>query len=162
VEDLAQPVTPKVEAPRGMHNGKLDEKGRIKLPAQFQAFLETFTEGKYFVTSTDRMTAQIYPMSVWREQEAKLTSGEIPPKIAKEVLFTANDLGNDQTMDSQGRITFNSELRAELEMDDQPLRLYSELGHIQILTKTVYEAQKQASKANAVSNRELAEGYGLK
>ncbi len=162
MEELAQSVAPKLEAPRGMHNGKLDEKGRIKLPAQFQAFLEQFTEGKFFVTSTDRMTAQIYPIPVWREQEGKLTSGEIPPKIAKEVLFNANDLGNEQTMDSQGRITFNSELRAELEMDDQPLRLYSELGHIQILTKRVYEAQKQASKENAVLNRELAEGYGLK
>jgi len=162
VDELLQSAAPKLEAPRGMHNGKLDEKGRLKLPAQFQAFLEKFTEGKFFVTSTDRTTAQIYPMSIWREQEAKLTSGEIPAKIAKEVLFTANDLGYDQTMDSQGRITFNSELRTELGMDDQPLRLYSELGHIQILTGAVYEAQKRESKANAVSNRELAEGYGLK
>lgn len=145
-----------------MHNGKLDDKGRLKLPAQFQAFLEKFTEGKYFVTSTDRMTAQIYPMSIWLEQEAKLTNGQIPAAIAKKVLFTANDLGQDQTMDSQGRITFNSELRSELGMDDQPLRMYSELGHIQILTGAVYEAQKQASKDDAVANRELAEGYGLK
>lgn len=162
MDEHLQSGVPSFEAPRGMHNGKLDEKGRLKLPAQFQAFLELFPDGKYFVTSTDRMTAQIYPMSIWRENEVRLTSGAIPPKIAKELLFTANDLGQDQTMDSQGRITFNSELREELAMDGQALRLYSELGHIQILTDAVYQAQKRDSKANAASNREQAEGYGLK
>ena len=145
-----------------MYDGKLDEKGRIKLPAEFQAFLEKFPEKKYFVTSTDGVTAQIYPMSVWREEEAKLTSGQIPAEIAKPLLFTANDLGQDQTMDGQGRMTFNSELRAELKMDGQKLRVYSELRHIQILTNDFYIEQKRQSRSNAVSIRAQAEGYGLK
>ncbi len=162
MDEVPQSAATDIEAPRGMHNGRLDEKGRLKLPAQFQSFLELFPDRKYFVTSTDRMMAQIYPMSVWRENEALLKSGAMPPKIAKDVLFTANDLGQDQTMDAQGRITFNSELREELGMDGQALRLYSELGHIQILTDAVYQAQKRDSQANAVSNREQAEGYGLK
>lgn len=162
MDETPQSAAPQFDPPRGMHNGKLDDKGRLKLPAQFQSFLEQFPDARYFVTSTDRMTAQIYPMAIWRENERKLTFGDIPAKIAKELLFTANDLGQDTTMDTQGRITFNSELRQELDMDGHALRLYSELGHIQILTDAVYQAQKRESQANAVANREQAEGYGLK
>ena len=162
MDEPNQSATLLPDPPRGMHNGRLDEKGRLKLPAPFQSFLEQFPEGRYFVTSTDRITAQIYPMSVWRENETKLTGGVIPAKIAKEVLFTANDLGQDATMDTQGRITFNSELRRELGMDTVALRLYSELGHIQVLTDAVYQAQKKESQSNAIANREQAEGYGLK
>ena len=163
MDDVNQSAAaPKPEAPRGMYNGKLDEKGRLKLPAQFQSFLELFADAKFYVTSIDRNTAQIYPMSAWRENEARLTSGVIPPKVAKKILFTSSDLGQDQTMDTQGRITFNSELRAALSMDGQALRLYSELDHIEVLTDLVYQKRKQESLEDAVTAREEAEGFGLK
>lgn len=162
MDEQAQSVAPSYDPPRGMYNGKLDDKNRLKVPAQIQDFLDQFPDKRFFVTSTDRMTAQIYPIAIWRENEAKLTSGEIPAKIAKAVLFTANDLGQDTTMDTQGRITFNSELCEALGMKGQALRLYSELGHIQILTNEIYQAQKRESQGNAVANREQAEGYGLK
>ncbi len=65
-------------------------------------------------------------------------------------------------MDVQGRITFNSELREELGMNGSPLRLFSELNHIEILTDSVYQKRRKEALATAVAKREAAEGYGLK
>ncbi len=144
-----------------MHNGKLDDKGRVKLPVQFQEYLNSFAERKLFVTSIDRSTAQIYPISVWRKNEELLKDFKADPRVAKSVAFNANDLGGDAEMDAQGRVLLNPELRRELDMDGQALRVYSERGRIQILTEVVYQAQRLAAQKAALENVEKMEREGL-
>ena len=144
-----------------MHNGRLDDKGRLKLPAQFQEYLNSFSERKLFVTSIDRSTAQIYPIGTWRENERLLRDFKTDPAVAKRVAFNANDLGGDAEMDGQGRVLINPELRRELDMDGQALRLYSERGRIQVLTEAVYQARKQAAAKAAVESVEAMEREGL-
>lgn len=144
-----------------MYNGKLDDKGRLKLPVQFQEYLNSFTERKLFVTSTDRTTAQIYPIGIWRDNERLLKDFKTDPKVAKTVAFNANDLGADSEMDGQGRVLVNPELRRELDMDGQALRVFSERGHIQILTEAVYQARKQAAIKAALESVEKMEMEGL-
>ena len=144
-----------------MHNGRLDDKGRLKLPVQFQEYLNSFSERRLFVTSIDRSTAQIYPIGIWRENERLLKDFKTDPKTAKAVAFNANDLGADAEMDGQGRILFNPELRRELDMDGQALRVYSERGRIKVLTEAVYQAQKQAAAKSALESAEKMEMEGL-
>ncbi len=145
-----------------MFNGRLDEKGRLKVPTDIQTYLDRFEEKKFFVTSIDGITAQIYPITSWREQQEKLTNGEIPAKIAKRIMFSAMDFGGEATMDSQGRITLNPELRTALDMNTQALRLYTELDHIEILTDKIYKQRREDALTDALSVREEAERYGLK
>ena len=144
-----------------MHNGKLDDKGRLKLPVQFQEYLNSFSERRLFVTSIDRTTAQIYPISVWRENERLLKDFRPDPKVAKAVAFNSNDLGADAEMDNQGRVLFNPELRRELDMDGQALRVYTERGRIKVLTEAVYQAQKQVAAKVAIESVEKMEMEGL-
>ena len=51
-----------VEPPRGMFNGRLDDKGRMKLASALVQYFSALPERKLFVTSLDRRTAQIYPI----------------------------------------------------------------------------------------------------
>jgi DNA-binding transcriptional regulator/RsmH inhibitor MraZ len=144
-----------------MFNGKLDDKGRLKLPVPFQEFLSSLPERRLFVTSTDRRTAQIYPIANWRENQKLLREEKVNKKAANTVLFNAQDLGADGEMEGQGRVTFNSELRKALDMDGQTLRLYWKDGHLLILTETIYEAQKRAAAQEALESKEAMEGVGL-
>src|SRR3981189_3130271 len=102
-----------VEPPRGMYPARMDDRGRVKLPAAFQKFFEALREKKLFVTSLDRRIAQIYPIAVWRQNEMFFQSYRENPRRAHNVEFNANDLGADVEMDAQGRILFNPELRRE-------------------------------------------------
>src|SRR4030081_3792475 len=104
-----------------MYNGKLDDKGRLKLPVPFQEYLASFPERRLFVTSTDRRTAQIYPIVNWRENQKMLREQREDKQAANIVLFNAQDLGADGEMEGQGRVTFNSELRQALDMDGHGL-----------------------------------------
>lgn len=150
-----------IEPPRGRHQAKLDDKGRIKLPVVFQEYLKKFPEQKLFVTSIDRSTAQIYPIAVWRENERLLKEYKGDPQTAKDVVFNANDLGADAEMDGQGRILFNTDLRQELDMEGQTLHLYVEKGRIKVLTEPVYQAERLARAKRAAASAEKMETEGL-
>src|ERR1700738_4671584 len=90
-----------VEPPRGMYPARMDDRGRVKLPAAFQKFFEALREKKLFVTSLDRRTAQIYPVAVWRQNEKFFDTYRDDPRIARNVAFNAADLGAECEMDTQ-------------------------------------------------------------
>ena len=160
-DDQSRDLQP-VEPPRGMYDCRLDDKGRLKLPTAFQAFINSLTEKKLFVTSLDRRIAQIYPMPVWRENEKFFESFRENPQVAQDVAFNANDLGADAEMDTQGRVLFNTALREQLDLENQPLHMYAYRGHVKVLTHAIYEERRQRASKAATENVESLERAGLK
>ena len=145
-----------------MYPCRLDDKGRLKLPSEFQGFLGSLVEKKLFVTSLDRRIAQIYPIAAWRENEKFFESYRENPQVAQDVAFNAADLGADAEMDSQGRVLFNTALRGELDLQGQQLHLYAYRGHIRILTEGIYQERRQRASKAASDNVDLLERAGLK
>ncbi len=125
-----------------MYPGRLDDKGRVKLPATFQQYFAALREKTLFVTSLDRRIAQIYPMAIWRDNEKVFESFRDNPRVAKSVAFNAADLGAETEMDGQGRILLSPELRRELGIENAPVRLFAYRGHIEIMSEKIYEARK--------------------
>src|SRR2546421_13092585 len=105
-----------------MYPARMDDRGRVKLPAAFQKYLESLEEKKLFVTSLDRRIAQIYTMAAWRENEEFLKTYRGDPKVAKNVAFNAADLGAEAEMDAQRRGLFSPELGRELGVENQTVR----------------------------------------
>ena len=150
-----------IEPPRGMYPGKLDEKGRVKLPATFQQYFSALREKTLFVTSLDRRIAQIYPMAVWRQNEKVFESYREDPRAARNVAFNAADLGAEVEMDSQGRVLFSPELRRELGIENAPIRLFAYRGRIEVLSEKIYEERKQQAAQNAAEDVSKLEAAGL-
>jgi MraZ protein len=153
---------PSREAPRGMYTARLDDRGRIKLPAEFHRYLDTFNEN-LFVTSMDRKTARIYLMRTWRENEALFENYHDDPRVARNVAFTAAELGSEAEMDAQGRIPFSSELREALGIENnQQVRLYHNRGRIDVLSDAVFKARQQQASAAPEDDLNKMEGAGLR
>ena len=150
-----------VEPPRGMYPGRLDDKGRLKLPAPFQQYFAALREKKLFVTSLDRRIAQIYPIPVWRQNEKFFETYREDPRIARNVAFNAADLGAEAEMDAQGRILFSSELRRELGIENQPVRLFAYRGRIEVLSEKLYEERKHDAAQTAAEDVTKLEAAGL-
>jgi MraZ protein len=150
-----------VEPPRGIFPSRLDDKGRIKLPVAFQQFLNALREKKVFCTSLDRRIAQIYPIAVWRENEKFFENYRDDPRIARMVAFNANDLGGEAEMDSQGRISFPPELRRELGIENQPVRIFFHKGRIEVLSEAIYEERRQQALQMTVEDLAKLEAAGL-
>jgi MraZ protein len=160
VEVLGQQLL-MIEPPRGMYPGRLDDKGRVKLPATFQQYFAVLKEKKLFVTSLDRRTAQIYPMEVWRTNETFFESYRDNVKLARNIAFNANDLGAEAEMDSQGRVLFSPELRRELGIENQAVRLMAYRGRIEVLSEKIYEERKREAALVSSDDVALLEAAGL-
>ena len=144
-----------------MYPSRLDDKGRLKLPATFQQYFAALREKSLFVTSLDRRTAQIYPMAVWRENEKFFETYRDDPRAARSVAFNAADLGSEAEMDAQGRVLLSPELRRELGIENAPVRLFAYRGRIEVLSEKIYEERKTQAANLAEEDFKRMEAAGL-
>ncbi len=152
---------PRNSPPLGMYPSRMDDKGRIKMPAAFQQYLSSLPEKRLFVTSLDRRIAQIYPIGVWRQNE-KFFQERKNPRLARKLGFNAADMGAEAEMDSQGRITFPPELRRDLGIEEQPVHLYAApSGRIDVLSESLYAERKRESSVVTEEELDEAESYGF-
>jgi MraZ protein len=113
-----------------------------------QKFLSASGEQKVFITSLDEITARIYPISIWRENEKIFAESTDDPEGAEDIAFLANDLGADSELDGQGRVLLPTELRRQLALESQPVWLECYQGAINIFNKAVYDARKSRAREN--------------
>ena len=157
-EEIKAPV----EAPRGIFAARVDEKGRLKLPVNFQAFLNASGGGNVFITSLDYTTGRIYPLALWKKNEEILNAATDDTDTAEDISFAANILGADAEMDNQGRLLVPTDLRRELNMEGQPVWLECFQGGINIYNEKVYEERKQRSRENLADKLKAFKSKGLK
>ncbi|MBI1746040.1 MAG: division/cell wall cluster transcriptional repressor MraZ [Acidobacteria bacterium] len=96
---------------RGNLLAKVDEKGRLKIPASFRKLIEKSFGNEVFITSLDGSCARIYPLKIWTEMEEKISP---PPLMRPErikFLSVANYWGQETAMDNQGRVLIHVRLR---------------------------------------------------
>ena len=150
------------EFPRGRYPGRLDDKGRLKLPAAFAQFFSGLPEKKLFLTSLDRRIAQLYPIAEWRRNEKFFEDFRQNPKAARNILFNARDLGADVEPDAQGRITVHPDLRRDLGLEGTELHLMATKGHVEILTDAIYQERRRKAQERAAQDLELLQMEGLR
>jgi MraZ protein len=144
-----------------MYPTRLDDKGRLKLPAGFQSYFAALREKALFVTSMDRKVALIYPMAIWRDNEKFFESYKDDPRISRALAFNAYDLGAESEMDGQGRILFPPELRRELELESGTLRICAHKGKFEVLSEKLYTQRKEAAAQLTEIDFLKAESAGL-
>jgi MraZ protein len=162
------PVAPNlitIERPRGFHSAKVDPKGRLKIPTAFQEYFKKLGEEKFFVTTTDAVLLDIYPLSVWRENEKRLdapmeTDEEL--MAAEQVRFMANCYGGDATMDGEGRILIPQELRKALGLSESQVYMVLDGGKIAGYNEAEYTKRLAEAKTDLQSKVRLMKLKGFR
>ena len=95
---------------RGNYPTKVDEKGRLKIPASFLEELKEYGN-QFYITSPNGETARIYPMKVWNEIEDKLARLPSTHKSKRKFLMRTSYFGQVVELDGQGRVLMPSVLR---------------------------------------------------
>jgi len=90
---------------------KIDEKGRLKVPATFRKIIEEQYGLECFITSTDGERALVYPLSVWFEFQSRLAKVPSTSEAKRKMLERVNYFGQVGTLDTQGRLLIPAVLR---------------------------------------------------
>jgi MraZ protein len=159
--------TPAVAPPLGIYPARVDERGRLKLPADFQEYLKAIFAGeasqhRVFITSLDLRTVRIYPLSLWSFNENLLEQETDDPETAADLAFLAKDLGGSSELDSQGRVLIPAELRQLLNLESQPVYLDCYKGRISVLTEAVYKEKQSRARENVLEKLSRLEKKGLR
>ena len=100
---------------RGTHPTRVDEKGRLKIPAEFKREIDERYGSQFYITSRDGRVAQIYPFEEWQKIEERLA--KTPNFAAKrKLLDRVNYYGQMADMDAQGRLLIPQILRDSAEV----------------------------------------------
>ena len=96
---------------RGNHPTRVDDKGRLKVPAEFKRVIDEKYGTQFYITSLDGRVAQIYPFEEWERIEQKLASLSTFNPTKKKFLARVNYWGQQVEMDGQGRLLIPQLLR---------------------------------------------------
>jgi len=96
---------------RGNHPTRVDEKGRLKVPAEFKRVIDEKYGTQFYITSFDGKVAQLYPFEEWERIEQKLAGLSTYNPTKKKFLNRVNYWGQQVEMDGQGRLLLPQLLR---------------------------------------------------
>ena len=151
-----------VEPPHSIAQARVDDKGRLKLPAEFLEYLKKLGVDKVFITTVDRELARIYPISVWKANENLFANAGDLAEMAEDVAYIAKVFGGDSEIDGQGRVLMPAALRRELEMESQQVFLDCYNGRINVASKSVHDERVNRAMANLSTKVKTLEAKGLK
>jgi len=99
---------------RGNPKTKLDDRGRLKMPAEFKSFIEKkygAAFNAFYITSREGKDAEIYPMPEWKLYQGKIFDMPKGLPVRKKLLDSNALYGERVDMDPQGRLLMPEELR---------------------------------------------------
>jgi MraZ protein len=119
---------------RGNCPAKVDEKGRLKIPA---VFLEALREygNQFYITSPTGESARIYPMKVWMEIEDKLAKVSSQNRAKRKFLMRTNYYGQSVELDGQGRVLVPAVLRESAQMKGE-VDVFGNLDYLEVMNHT--------------------------
>ena len=153
---------PQVEPPHSIAQARVDDKGRLKLPADFLEYLKKLNVAQVFITTLDLELARIYPIPVWKANENFFANAGELAEQAEDVAYIAKYFGGDSDIDAQGRVLLPAELRRRLELESAPVWLDCYQGRINVAGRSTHEARFHRAMANLGEKVKTLEKKGLK
>jgi MraZ protein len=144
---------------RGNHPTRVDEKGRLKLPAEFKRQIDESYGSQFYITSKDGRVAEIHPLQEWEKFEKKLA--EIPNfnSAKKKLLDRLNYFGQMAEMDAQGRVLLPQILREQAGVMGDVV-VFGMQTYLEVANHDAFKQHMDANPLTAEDEQALA-AFGL-
>jgi MraZ protein len=119
---------------RGNCPAKVDDKGRLKVPAVFLEELKEYGT-QFYITSMTGESARIYPMRVWSEIEDKLATLPSQHPTKRKFLLRTSYFGQTVELDGQGRLLLPVVLRESAQIKGD-VDVLGSLNYLEVVNHT--------------------------
>src|SRR5664279_4581125 len=137
---------------RGNHPTRVDEKGRLKLPAEFKRRVDEVYGPLFYITSVDGKSAQLYPMKEWQAIEAKIVQLEPTDEEREEFQKVTSYYGQTAELDSQGRLLLPPVLRQSASLAGD-VNVLGMLTYLDVTNIERFEAEKKGAAGTVEMSR---------
>jgi MraZ protein len=150
------------EPPRSITQASVDDKGRLKLPAEFVTYLKAVDGVKVFITTLDFRQVRIYPLPVWKRNENLLDGASENAAAAERLERVAKAFGGDAEVDGAGRVLLPAPLREAMGLEKQAVMVDAHKGRLNVTTKKIHEELLQVSRASLTEDLATMTKIGFK
>ena len=152
-----------LRAPNGFFAAKVDEAGRIKLPAKIREYLGLMPDKAMFATCNDvnATMGKVYFNGSWEKTKEILTAQKEHRAAAQAFMRLSNAYGGDVEIDSNGRVTLPQELRSLLDLNGKDVQLLIFGDVIQIHRAADLQRNVESDKKLVGDNQATLEGLGV-
>jgi MraZ protein len=119
---------------RGNCPAKVDEKGRLKVPAVFLEGLKEYGT-QFYITSLNGEDARIYPLSVWSDIEDRLANLPSQHPAKRKFLLRTSYFGQQVEVDGQGRLLLPGVLRESAQLKAE-VDVFGQLNYLEVMNHT--------------------------
>ena len=142
---------------RGNHPTRIDEKGRLKLPADIKREVDVLYGPRFYITSLDGKRAKLYPLKSWEALEASLQKMSPMDPVRKKFLDVTNYYGQMAEMDAQGRLLIPQLIRDTATVKGEVNVLGSQ-DHLEVVNAELFKVEVMgAGKAIELTDEDLTE-----
>ena len=141
---------------RGNHPTRVDEKGRLKVPAEFKRVIDEKYGQQFYITSLDGGVAQVYPFEEWERIEQKLAGLSNFNPTKKKFLERVNYYGQQVEMDGQGRLLIPQLLREAAQIKGE-VAVVGYLNYLEVRNLESYRKKIQEEKFTPEDEKTLDE-----
>jgi MraZ protein len=141
---------------RGNHPTRVDEKGRLKVPADFKRVIDEKYGQQFYITSLDGDVAQIYPFEEWERIEQKLAGLSTFNPTKKKFLSKTNYWGQQVEMDGQGRLLIPQLLRDNAQIKGE-VAVTGYQTYLEVRNLEAYQRQMKEQKFTPDDEKTLDE-----
>lgn len=150
------------EPPHSIAQASVDDKGRLKLPAEFVAYLKAVDGLKVFITTVDFRQVRIYPLAVWKRNENLFDNASENAAAAERVERIAKAFGGDAEIDGSGRVLLPASLRDAMGLEKQAVMVDVHKGRLNVVTKKVHDELMQVYRASLAEDLAAMVKIGFK
>ena len=141
---------------RGNHPTRVDEKGRLKIPAEFKRVIDEKYGTQFYITSYDGDVAQVYPFEEWERIEQKLAGLSSFNPTKKKFLERTNYWGQQVEMDGQGRLLIPQLLREAAQIKGE-VAVAGYLNYLEVRNLEAYRKKIREEKFTPEDEKTLDE-----
>jgi MraZ protein len=140
---------------RGNHPAKVDEKGRLKLPAAFKQLLDAANVSQFYITSADGQSAEIWPLPEWEKREQQLAEFSTMDDAVQKYLNLTSYYGQQVEIDNQARVLLPQILRGTAKLDAE-VTVFGKLTYLEVHNREIFEQSLQTNEMTAEDRRAVA------
>ncbi|MGO9125207.1 MAG: division/cell wall cluster transcriptional repressor MraZ [Terriglobales bacterium] len=141
---------------RGNHPTRVDEKGRLKVPAEFKRVIDEKYNSQFYITSLDGKVAQVYPFEEWEQIEQRLAALSTYNPTKKKFLSRVNYWGQTVEMDGQGRLLMPQLLRDSAQLKGE-VAVTGNLKYLEVRNLEAYRQEIETEKFTPEDEKTLDE-----
>ncbi|MGD0737522.1 MAG: division/cell wall cluster transcriptional repressor MraZ [Terracidiphilus sp.] len=140
---------------RGNHPAKIDEKGRLKLPAAFKLQTDSASISHFYITSADGKSAEVWPLQEWEKRERQLIEFSTLNDAVQKYLNLTSYYGQQVEIDNQARLLLPQILRDSAKLDAE-VTVFGKLLYLEINNREAFEKKLPELELTAEDRKALA------